>query len=134
MLLMVVVVSPGEGPLIPVSQLPSHCGFSVKRSRRDVTFRAPYQGCHVSQQVRPTWASAPVHRDLNRKVPYFTTGWQLRATVALLWVSDDGVVSRRFAAALRHLLQVWDGAEDQWCDGQSSPRQRSEPPQELSLD
>lgn len=83
-----------------------------------MTFRAPYRGCHVTQQVRPTRASFPAHRDLNRKGPYFPTGWQLCATVAFLWDSDDGVVSRCFAAALRHLLQVWDGAEDQWRDGQ----------------
>uniref|UniRef100_A0A8C4EWG8 Uncharacterized protein n=2 Tax=Dicentrarchus labrax TaxID=13489 RepID=A0A8C4EWG8_DICLA len=30
--------------------MPPKCGFSVKRSRRDVHFAAPYQGCHVTQQ------------------------------------------------------------------------------------
>ncbi|KAM7402139.1 hypothetical protein PAMP_017404 [Pampus punctatissimus] len=44
------LVDTGEGPLIPLSQMPSSCGFSVKRSRRDVRFAAPYQGCHVTQQ------------------------------------------------------------------------------------
>ncbi|XP_011612153.1 uncharacterized protein [Takifugu rubripes] len=45
------LVDSGEGPLIPFSQMPSSCGFSVKRSRRDVTLMAPYQGCHVAQQA-----------------------------------------------------------------------------------
>ncbi|XP_044069963.1 protein PELPK1-like [Siniperca chuatsi] len=44
------LVDSGEGPLTPLSQMPSKCGFSVKRSRRDVRFTAPYQGCHVTQQ------------------------------------------------------------------------------------
>uniref|UniRef100_A0A3Q3XSA2 Zona pellucida sperm-binding protein 1/4 Ig-like domain-containing protein n=1 Tax=Mola mola TaxID=94237 RepID=A0A3Q3XSA2_MOLML len=44
------LVDSGEGPLIPFSQMPSKCGFSVKRSRRNVHFVAPYQGCHVTQQ------------------------------------------------------------------------------------
>uniref|UniRef100_A0A671YK32 Zona pellucida sperm-binding protein 1/4 Ig-like domain-containing protein n=1 Tax=Sparus aurata TaxID=8175 RepID=A0A671YK32_SPAAU len=39
-----------ERPLTPLSQMPSICGFSVRRSRRDVQFAAPYQGCHVTQQ------------------------------------------------------------------------------------
>lgn len=42
----------GEGPHLPFSQMPSKCGFLVKRSRRDVHFAAPYHGCHVTQQVR----------------------------------------------------------------------------------
>ncbi|CAB1432075.1 unnamed protein product [Pleuronectes platessa] len=45
-----VLVNSGVGPLTPLSQMPSSCGSSVKRSRRDVAFAAPYQGCHVSQQ------------------------------------------------------------------------------------
>ncbi|KAM7422624.1 hypothetical protein PAMA_010592 [Pampus argenteus] len=45
-----ILVDSGEGTLIPLSQMPSSCGFSVKRSRRDVLFAAPYQGCHVTQQ------------------------------------------------------------------------------------
>ncbi|XP_018536935.1 uncharacterized protein LOC108886521 [Lates calcarifer] len=44
------LVNSGVGPLTPLSQMPSSCGFSVKRSRRDVRFAAPYQGCHVTQQ------------------------------------------------------------------------------------
>ncbi|XP_040889505.1 proline-rich protein 36-like [Toxotes jaculatrix] len=44
------LVNSGVGPLTPLSQMPSSCGFSVKRSRRDVLFAAPYQGCHVIQQ------------------------------------------------------------------------------------
>nr|XP_046239694.1 leucine-rich repeat extensin-like protein 5 [Scatophagus argus] len=44
------LVDSGVGPLIPLSQMPSECGFTVKRSRRDVHFAAPYLGCHVSQQ------------------------------------------------------------------------------------
>ncbi|XP_042360064.1 uncharacterized protein LOC121956045 [Plectropomus leopardus] len=45
-----ILVDSGEGPRIPLSQMPSECGFSVKRSRRDVHFAAPYEGCHVTQQ------------------------------------------------------------------------------------
>ncbi|TKS71814.1 Proline-rich transmembrane protein 3 [Collichthys lucidus] len=44
------LVDRGEGHLIPLSQMPPKCGFSVKRSRRDVRFAAPYQGCNVTQQ------------------------------------------------------------------------------------
>ncbi|KAL0978052.1 hypothetical protein UPYG_G00165340 [Umbra pygmaea] len=45
------LVDSGDGsPVLPLSRMPTHCGFSVKRSRRDVTFVAPYQGCHVTQQ------------------------------------------------------------------------------------
>ncbi|KAM8757974.1 uncharacterized protein AB9X84_010600 [Acanthopagrus schlegelii] len=45
-----ILVDSGEQPLTPLSQMPSKCGFSVRRSRRDVQFAAPYQGCHVTQQ------------------------------------------------------------------------------------
>ncbi|XP_040015632.1 uncharacterized protein LOC120807529 [Xiphias gladius] len=45
-----ILVNSGVGPLTPLSQIPSSCGFSVKRSRRDLLFAAPYQGCHVTQQ------------------------------------------------------------------------------------
>ncbi|CAM4732390.1 unnamed protein product [Leuciscus chuanchicus] len=31
--------------------MPASCGFSLKRARRDVSLDAPYQGCHVRQQV-----------------------------------------------------------------------------------
>ncbi|XP_033483438.2 uncharacterized protein LOC117257382 [Epinephelus lanceolatus] len=44
------LVDSGEGALTPFSQMPSQCGFSVKRSRRDVHFAALYQGCHVTKQ------------------------------------------------------------------------------------
>lgn len=44
------LVDSGEGPPVPLSNMPSNCGFSVRRSRRDVLFVAPYQGCHVTQQ------------------------------------------------------------------------------------
>ncbi|XP_061640218.1 uncharacterized protein LOC133483263 [Phyllopteryx taeniolatus] len=44
------LVDSGEGVLIPVSQIPSRCGFSVRRSRRDLLFAAPYQGCYVSRR------------------------------------------------------------------------------------
>ncbi|CAK6955475.1 extensin-like [Scomber scombrus] len=44
------LVDSDERPLIPLSQMPSHCGFSVKRSRRDVFYSAPYQGCDVTQK------------------------------------------------------------------------------------
>ena len=43
----------GYGTLIPFTRMPSQCGFSVRRSRRDVIFVAPYQGCHVAEQVIP---------------------------------------------------------------------------------
>ncbi|KAK7127896.1 hypothetical protein R3I93_020466 [Phoxinus phoxinus] len=38
-----------ESP-VPLSEMPSSCGFSLKRARRDVSLDAPYQGCHVRQQ------------------------------------------------------------------------------------
>nr|XP_046188091.1 uncharacterized protein LOC124016553 [Oncorhynchus gorbuscha] len=45
------LVDGGDGsPVLPLSRMPTHCGFSVKRSRRDVFFVAPYQGCHVTQE------------------------------------------------------------------------------------
>uniref|UniRef100_A0A4W5QZY9 Zgc:175135 n=1 Tax=Hucho hucho TaxID=62062 RepID=A0A4W5QZY9_9TELE len=45
------LVDGGDGsPVFPLSRMPTHCGFSVKRSRRDVMFVAPYQGCHVTQE------------------------------------------------------------------------------------
>ncbi|XP_062327656.1 proteoglycan 4-like [Osmerus eperlanus] len=44
------LVDNGEGTLIPMTWMPSRCGFSVRRSRRDVLFVAPYQGCHVTEQ------------------------------------------------------------------------------------
>nr|XP_061788472.1 uncharacterized protein LOC133578232 [Nerophis lumbriciformis] len=44
------LVDSGEGTLIPVSKMPSTCGFSVRRSRRDVLLDAPYQGCYVTRR------------------------------------------------------------------------------------
>nr|XP_057911176.1 uncharacterized protein LOC131106279 [Doryrhamphus excisus] len=44
------LVDSGEGTLIPVSKMPSECGFSLRRSRRDVLLDAPYQGCYVTRQ------------------------------------------------------------------------------------
>ncbi|XP_029549204.1 extensin [Salmo trutta] len=45
------LVDGGDGfPVFPLSRMPTHCGFSVKRSRRDVMFVAPYRGCHVTQE------------------------------------------------------------------------------------
>ncbi|KAB5536903.1 hypothetical protein PHYPO_G00112660 [Pangasianodon hypophthalmus] len=38
-----------KGP-VPLSLMPSHCGFSVKRARRDVALVANYDGCNVAQQ------------------------------------------------------------------------------------
>uniref|UniRef100_A0A8C9R5H9 Uncharacterized protein n=1 Tax=Scleropages formosus TaxID=113540 RepID=A0A8C9R5H9_SCLFO len=49
-----VLVDRGEwvgGPPVPLSQLPPHCGFSLRRSRRDLLLVAPYDGCHVSREV-----------------------------------------------------------------------------------
>ncbi|XP_061689771.1 uncharacterized protein LOC133508077 isoform X2 [Syngnathoides biaculeatus] len=44
------LVDNGDGVLIPVSQIPSRCGYLVRRSRRDLLFTAPYQGCYVSRR------------------------------------------------------------------------------------
>ncbi|XP_014908838.1 uncharacterized protein LOC106960312 [Poecilia latipinna] len=44
------LIDSGEEPLTPLSQMPSTCGFFVKRSRRDVQYAASYQGCHVNKQ------------------------------------------------------------------------------------
>uniref|UniRef100_A0A8C5NGX8 Uncharacterized LOC114463705 n=1 Tax=Gouania willdenowi TaxID=441366 RepID=A0A8C5NGX8_GOUWI len=44
------LVDSGEKPLTPLAGMSSKCGFSMKRSRRDVQFAASYQGCHVTQQ------------------------------------------------------------------------------------
>ncbi|XP_058229889.1 mucin-5AC-like [Hemibagrus wyckioides] len=38
-----------EGP-VPLFQMPSNCGFSVKRARRDLALVANYDGCNVVQQ------------------------------------------------------------------------------------
>ncbi|XP_041837020.1 leucine-rich repeat extensin-like protein 1 [Melanotaenia boesemani] len=44
------LVDNGEVPLTPLSQMPSTCGFSMKRYRRDVQYAANYQGCNVNKQ------------------------------------------------------------------------------------
>ncbi|XP_062329743.1 basic proline-rich protein-like isoform X3 [Osmerus eperlanus] len=44
------LVDNGDGTFVPVTRMPSQCGFSVRRSRRDVLFVATYQGCHVTEQ------------------------------------------------------------------------------------
>uniref|UniRef100_A0A3B5L146 ZP domain-containing protein n=1 Tax=Xiphophorus couchianus TaxID=32473 RepID=A0A3B5L146_9TELE len=44
------LIDSGEEPLTPLSQVPSTCGFFVKRSRRDVQYAVSYQGCHVNKQ------------------------------------------------------------------------------------
>ncbi|XP_023125401.1 uncharacterized protein LOC111568135 [Amphiprion ocellaris] len=44
------LVDSGERPLTPLSQMPLKCGFSVKRTRRNVQFAASYQGCHVTKK------------------------------------------------------------------------------------
>ncbi|MCJ8744290.1 hypothetical protein PDJAM_G00116930 [Pangasius djambal] len=44
------LVETGEKGPVPLSLMPSHCGFSVKRARRDVALVANYGGCNVAQQ------------------------------------------------------------------------------------
>ncbi|XP_017271261.3 vegetative cell wall protein gp1 [Kryptolebias marmoratus] len=44
------LVDTGAEPHTPLSQMPAACGFSVKRSRRDVQYATSYQGCHVSRE------------------------------------------------------------------------------------
>lgn len=99
--------------------MPSDCGFSVKRSRRDVTFTAPYRGCHVTQQVRTKWRLSIVYKALDVNVLSLrdAPGWQLRATVAFIRDADGDVMPECYATALCHLLQKRDGAEDWWNDG-----------------
>uniref|UniRef100_A0A3B5Q1Q4 Uncharacterized LOC102233679 n=1 Tax=Xiphophorus maculatus TaxID=8083 RepID=A0A3B5Q1Q4_XIPMA len=41
------LIDTGEEPLTPLSQVPSTCGFFVKRSRRDVQYAVSYQGYFV---------------------------------------------------------------------------------------
>ncbi|XP_073349770.1 uncharacterized protein [Pagrus major] len=44
---------------LPLSQLPPHCGYSVQTTWRDLSFMAPYDACHVTQEddsyVLPLW-------------------------------------------------------------------------------
>ncbi|KAJ8387538.1 hypothetical protein AAFF_G00152340 [Aldrovandia affinis] len=44
------LVDQGKPPPLPLSQLPPHCGYSVKTTQRDLVFMALYDGCHVRQQ------------------------------------------------------------------------------------
>ncbi|KAK9966465.1 hypothetical protein ABG768_003573 [Culter alburnus] len=41
------LVDRGDQSIVPLSEMPASCGFSLKRARRDVSLVAPYQGCHV---------------------------------------------------------------------------------------
>ncbi|XP_067243444.1 uncharacterized protein [Chanodichthys erythropterus] len=44
------LVDQGDQSIVPLSEMPASCGFSLKRARRDVSLVAPYQGCHVRLQ------------------------------------------------------------------------------------
>ncbi|KAK9966468.1 hypothetical protein ABG768_003576 [Culter alburnus] len=44
------LVDRGDQSIVPLSEMPASCGFSLKRARRDVSLVAPYQGCHVRLQ------------------------------------------------------------------------------------
>ncbi|KAL4608192.1 COPII coat assembly protein sec16-like isoform X1 [Arapaima gigas] len=44
------LVAGGDGSLLPLSQLPTHCGYSVKSTWRDLVFTAPYDGCYNLQE------------------------------------------------------------------------------------
>uniref|UniRef100_A0A3P9JYQ3 Uncharacterized protein n=1 Tax=Oryzias latipes TaxID=8090 RepID=A0A3P9JYQ3_ORYLA len=44
------LVDSGQAPLVPLSQMPHYCGFSMKRSRRDIQYSTPYRGCYVNKQ------------------------------------------------------------------------------------
>ncbi|KAI4890166.1 hypothetical protein NFI96_033013, partial [Prochilodus magdalenae] len=44
------LVERGEESPVPLSEMPDHCGISVKRARRDVVLVAKYDGCHITQQ------------------------------------------------------------------------------------
>lgn len=50
--------------------------------------------------------------------PHNPTGWQFCVTAASIWDTHDDVVPNRFTTALRYLLQIWNGVEDWWHDGQ----------------
>lgn len=55
---------------------------------------------------------------MNVLSPHDATGWQLCVTVASIWHTHDDVLPSRFTAALRYLLQIWNGVEDWWHNGQ----------------
>ncbi|XP_017568051.2 uncharacterized protein LOC108436210 [Pygocentrus nattereri] len=44
------LVETGEENPVPLSEMPAHCGFSVKRARGDVFLVAKYDGCPITQQ------------------------------------------------------------------------------------
>ncbi|TSY83927.1 hypothetical protein Baya_13864 [Bagarius yarrelli] len=44
-----ILVETSEGP-VPLSQMPSSCGYSVRRARRDLSLGANYDCCNVQQQ------------------------------------------------------------------------------------
>ncbi|ROL46118.1 hypothetical protein DPX16_18513 [Anabarilius grahami] len=44
------LIDGGDQSIVPLSEMPARCGFSLKRARRDVSLVAPYQGCHVRLQ------------------------------------------------------------------------------------
>ncbi|KAF4090624.1 hypothetical protein AMELA_G00054520, partial [Ameiurus melas] len=44
------LVETSEEGLVPLSQMPSNCGFSLRRAHRDVALVAKYTGCNVAQQ------------------------------------------------------------------------------------
>lgn len=44
------LVETSEEGLVPLSQLPSSCGYSVRRGRRDLSLSADYDCCNVQQQ------------------------------------------------------------------------------------
>ncbi|XP_017305710.2 uncharacterized protein LOC108254852 [Ictalurus punctatus] len=55
------LVETSEEGLVPLSQMPSHCGFSLRRAHREVALIAKYAGCNVAQQgnsyILPLWVS-----------------------------------------------------------------------------
>lgn len=55
---------------------------------------------------------------MNVLSPHNPTGWQLCVTVPSIWDTDDDVMPNRFTTALCYLLQIWNGVEDWWHDGQ----------------
>lgn len=61
---LIVFIPAGQAPLVPLSQMPHYCGFSMKRSRRDIQYSTPYRGCYVNKQVSaisPTWKVNEAH-------------------------------------------------------------------------
>ncbi|KAI5093613.1 hypothetical protein C0J45_16751 [Silurus meridionalis] len=90
------LVETSKGGPVPLLRMPPHCGFSMKRARRDVSLVAKYNGCNVAQQgnayVLPLRASGvvlkvvcPVGRPLTR------VSCTPSAMVVNLGVAADGV-------------------------------------------